>query len=835
MPRAVATPRNTASRRWTVVATTASLVVGMLGLTAVPASAGSGDVTIPLPMTHAMPNIVVATGHNLLWSDFDENETFRASVDDGRTWNEVDIPGFDHASATYVTGGHIYYQTVVGDQFVVDRYDFATNTSTQIAEVADETAAVSPTHALTVTGTDSSGVPSGYVVTDLATKATHALAFTSHHTSSGGYGQSLGSGNYALITTVTDAHFVWGPGYIDLLPLSGAKGLSAKVSGLVDAALRGDQVVYLTQTKAAARVCFRSAATWGTPSCRTLKKGNYSDVAGFLSVGPDWTTVAMSKFPLKNEGYVVGGAVTPSPVDTIDVPTGTTLDHNFGAGDTDRPFVDLVTATGGYLASYRADGTFVKVMDYPEIAAGLSHLSMTPAGLVGADNRPAVDVRGLQVWSRPVAGGVAGPETIFQARASSTWLAASDARTIMRVGTSVSLLDGEQVVRKLPSTSYVSKVSGAYYLAKTSHGNEMRRIDGTRVLKAPVVDIFGSFALKSLGHNRYEVVDVTGRVPVKKGTLPKAANNKLTGARLWGNWIMAHANANTSNVATVVFNYRTKEVRTTPGYGEQLGDGFAVVTAKTGDWKDNLLAWNFTKDTTETLVEDSTAAGNEVDRIVTDGSHQVAWTRDGQIVVHQLAGVGTTAPVVLGAVAPKVLNNLPTSASWKPQFDATKGLSAGSLVIRNAAGVAVRTLASAATKDGSIRSITWNGRAEDGVTPVPAGTYTWELTVPAADGSGNLVVNTLAANAGKPVKGTVRVVSKYLGTVSGPAPKISDKTPVVGQTLTAAPGAWKPKSKTTLAYQWFRGSTAVGGNSATYYRDVRGPGSQAQGPGDGGR
>ncbi|HEY3339041.1 MAG TPA: FlgD immunoglobulin-like domain containing protein [Propionicimonas sp.] len=816
MPRALATSRSTSSRRWTAVVAATSLAAGVLGLPAVPASAGTGDVTIPLPMTHAMPNIVVATGHDLLWADFDENETLRASVDDGKTWNQVDIPGFDHASAKYVTGGHVYYQTVVGDQFVVDRYDFATNTSTQIAEVADEAAAVSPTHALTVTGTDSSGVPSGYVVTDLATKATHALAFTSHHTSSGGYGASLSSGSYALVSTVTDAHFVWGPGYIDLLPLSGAKGLSARVSGLVDAALRGDQVVYLTQTKTAAKVCFRSAAAWSLPACRTLKWGNYSDVTGFLSVGPDWATVAMTRWPMTNEGYVVDGAVTPSAVDTIDVPAGTMLDNNFGAGDTDRPFVDLVTAAGGYLASYRADGTFVRVMDYPEIAAGLSHLAMTPAGLVGADNRPAVDTRGLQVWSRPVAGGVAGAETIFPARASSTWLAASDARMIMRVGKSVSLLDGKQVVRKLPSTSYVSKVSGAYYLAKTSHGNEMRRIDGTRVLKAPVVDIFGSFALKSLGHNRYEVVDVTGRVPVRKGTLPKAANNKLSGAQLWGDWIMAHANAGTSNVATVVFNYRTKEFKTTPGYGEQLGDSFAVVTAKARDWKDNLLAWNFTKDTTETLVEDSTAVGNEVDRIVTDGSHQVAWTRDGQIVVHRLAGVGNTPPVVLGAVAPKVVNNLPTSASWKPQFDATKGLAAGSLVIRNAAGIAVRTLASAATKDGSIRSITWNGRAEDGVTPVPAGTYTWELAVPAADGSGDLAVNTLAASAGKPVKGTVRVVRKYLGTVSGPAPRISDRTPVVGQTLTAAPGAWKPASKITLAYQWFRGGTAVGVNSATY-------------------
>jgi endonuclease/exonuclease/phosphatase family metal-dependent hydrolase len=53
-------------------------------------------------------------------------------------------------------------------------------------------------------------------------------------------------------------------------------------------------------------------------------------------------------------------------------------------------------------------------------------------------------------------------------------------------------------------------------------------------------------------------------------------------------------------------------------------------------------------------------------------------------------------------------------------------------------------------------------------------------------------------------------------TVTGATPKVSDTTPVVGQELTAIPGAWGPEP-VSFSYQWFKGSTAIGGaTSATY-------------------
>jgi hypothetical protein len=320
------------------------------------------------------------------------------------------------------------------------------------------------------------------------------------------------------------------------------------------------------------------------------------------------------------------------------------------------------------------------------------------------------------------------------------------------------------------------------------------------------VDIFGSLALKAVSHNRYQVIDVTGRARVVTGHLPKAANKGLIGARLWGDWVMTHGARGSGDDTTVVFNFRNpSQVHNIDGYAEQLGDGFVLMNSNRVD-QTGLICWDFTNGTPQSLVDDA----DRVNQFATDGSHQVAWANDEQIVVHQLPGFGTTAPLLLGLLAPHTLDNLPTSASWKPQIDATKALGAGDLVIRNAGGATLRTIPVAATTSGSIRTISWNGRAQDGVTPVPTGTYTWELTAPALDGTGNLVVNTLPANVGKPLKGTIKVVSKFIGTVSGPAPRISDTTPVVDQNLNVTAGRWKPVGKVTLSHQWFRGSALVG-------------------------
>ena len=816
MPRAfVVSSRTRSNRAWMAAVAAACLSVGAAGLAVAPAVAVTGDVTIPLGSSHAAPNVIAANSQDLLKAtDLDTEEAFRASTDGGVTWTDANLPGFTGSSTKFVTDGHVYYQQPVGDGFEVDRYDFTTNASTQVALLDTEAISLNATHAVVGEGSDAHGDPTSYASVEFATGTRHALASASHRGASPVSGPWLDSGTYALAISNSPASSGIAAGYVDLLPLDGAKRLSAEVAGLSDASLRGDQVVYLTEKKAGTRVCFRSPKHWSHPSCKLVNAGDHRSDPASLEVGSDWAIATRLPYDSNAVAFVIKGSSHPTSVARVIAPAGTTLQLALGSGAAARPIVWLGTSAGGYVASYRSDGTFARLVDYLPMTASVTDLYLTPDAVVAKDDRPSILTPGNQVWSRSVSNGVAGPEQLLAPRASGfTGLSASDARTIIRGHSGVALLDGGQVVGRLPNASRVTKLSGPYYLTGAPDKGEVRRIDGTRMLKGPVIDIFGSLALKALSHRRYEVVDVTGRAPVVKGTLPKSVVAGLSGARLWGDEVMAAGTDVFGGDNTVVFNYRkSSQSHAFDGSPIALGDGFALVDANPGSGVSGLVSWNFTTGATEVLVDGT----GDANRPVTDGSHRAAWVTSTDVVVHQLSGVGATAPLLLGVMAPKVLNNLPTSASWKPQFDATKGLSSGSLVIRNKAGVAVRTLASAATRDGSIRSITWNGRAADGVTPVPAGTYTWELTVPAADGSGNLAVNTLAANAGKPLTGTVRVVSKYLGTVSGPAPKVSDKTPVVGQTLTAAPGAWKPKSKTTLAYQWFRGSTAVGGNSATY-------------------
>ncbi|WP_198018473.1 hypothetical protein, partial [Sedimentibacter sp. B4] len=69
--------------------------------------------------------------------------------------------------------------------------------------------------------------------------------------------------------------------------------------------------------------------------------------------------------------------------------------------------------------------------------------------------------------------------------------------------------------------------------------------------------------------------------------------------------------------------------------------------------------------------------------ITTDGSHRIAYSpdSDGEVVIHELSGVGTSPARLLGLIAPTSLNNAPSSASWKPEIDATKALEAGTLTI----------------------------------------------------------------------------------------------------------------------------------------------------------
>ncbi|MFT3861971.1 peptidoglycan-binding protein [Micropruina sp.] len=65
------------------------------------------------------------------------------------------------------------------------------------------------------------------------------------------------------------------------------------------------------------------------------------------------------------------------------------------------------------------------------------------------------------------------------------------------------------------------------------------------------------------------------------------------------------------------------------------------------------------------------------------------------------------------------------------------------------------------------------------------------------------------------VRSSAAVTVPLLDLTAAPTPKLSGKA-VVGQTLTATPGTWKP-APVALAYQWYRGSTRIDGATKAGY------------------
>ncbi|NQX28343.1 S8 family peptidase [Microbacteriaceae bacterium VKM Ac-2854] len=110
--------------------------------------------------------------------------------------------------------------------------------------------------------------------------------------------------------------------------------------------------------------------------------------------------------------------------------------------------------------------------------------------------------------------------------------------------------------------------------------------------------------------------------------------------------------------------------------------------------------------------------------------------------------------------------------------------------------------------------------------------YAWYRGGSAIAGATAATYTPVAADAGTAL--TVRVTGSKLGyttvtqasaaktiaagTLTAPTPTISG-TATVGQTLTAKPGTWGP-APVALTYQWYRGSTAIPGATATTYKLV---------------
>ena len=798
--------------RWTSSVLAVTLTATSLGLAATAAQAAT-DVSVALPLTRVDTEVWVASGPGLVAAD-PSDTTIRVSNDAGQTWADLNAPQF--TNPVYVADGTVVYADEeladgTGSYSNVYVYDFATN-STAAPKRVNKLGISTANTTIAISARDPED-PSLeiYDATVLATGVTTPLAFAPHATSQGYSQAAIGSGPNAAISTMdrsgTQAALT---GYIDVVPLDGSATVASwTVPGLVAAEVRGQQVIYVTGTTSAAKMCARDLVSASTVSCVTLASGDYSKLTGTLRLGDDWAT--MSLWNSSTDAYLgtrlVGGAATLSaPVSLVGVSLA-------GWGDSPRPLAKVKTSTASYIGQVSTTGAVSKYSDLMTGPAAPDTVIQTPATITGLDDRPAPEVGQLQPWVRSVSDSAIGTETLLAPRASE--LAASAARTILRGSAGMTLLERGVTAKSLPSATRLGYMSGPYYTVLNSVGDYVvRKVDGTALPIARPEALFGSLALYEVdaSFGQYELLDLAQPgFPVTEVTLPAPYDN-------WDSWVIALSGdwllvdidpGDTSNdPQTLVYNIRTHEQHLQPGYALDIGDGFALIESL-GDANGDAFVqvWDFVHQTVDTITDDAWI-------ISTDNVRRIAYSTPTHLVSRTLDGVGASAPRVLGTVISGSLNLSATSARWKPEIDTTKAMAAGTIEIRDSLGTLVRTLAYPAADDGSIRPV-WDGTADDTTTKVALGTYTWTLAATAADGTG-----ALQTVAGQPTTlgGTLTVTNKSLGTVTGTTPKVSDTTPVTDQVLTAIEGAWGPNPPgVTFSYKWFKGTTEIAGETGKTY------------------
>ncbi|WP_405473250.1 carboxypeptidase regulatory-like domain-containing protein [Paenarthrobacter ilicis] len=99
------------------------------------------------------------------------------------------------------------------------------------------------------------------------------------------------------------------------------------------------------------------------------------------------------------------------------------------------------------------------------------------------------------------------------------------------------------------------------------------------------------------------------------------------------------------------------------------------------------------------------------------------------------------------------------------------------------------------------------------ITGATAATY----TLTSADLGKTMTVKVTGSKSGftTAAKTSAATAAVAVGTLTGPTPTVSG-TAKVGSVVTATPGTWGP-APVTLTYQWYRGSTAITGATASTY------------------
>ena len=808
--------RRAGAHRATAALAALALVAAGLGLAAPRAVAAGGDVRVPLPDTYSWPRVVAASGSAVVL-DVATTGTpdLRLTVDEGRSFAPLANPAAADGQVADSRDGKLvayqgFFDDADGSYAKVFVTDLAQNTTA--APVVVASGFLDATDPRTAVYADSAGAWQAH---DLATSAVHELAYTAPRKRDPQVSVHLAGGTAVLFAATTvDSRDRPATGHLDVVPLNGAAPLVARASvpGLAAATLRGDQAVYVRASRTAVKLCFRSVSDWSRPQCRSTRLKGLSDQrkASFaLHSGPGWVLWSLSSGS-RSANYLVAGSTAPGRLTRVPAAATPAL-----AGDPVRPLATRGTGAAGRVVGLEPDGTARPRFGFPLVTARASVLEVTPDRVVGLDNRPDVAGADQRTWQRTLSAAGIGAESTPFPRALD--VGTSGARTLLDDGDALRLYDRGTFVRTLPRSRYGSLpglVSGPYYPAYTLSYIQALRVDGVALKKASIRGMFGSLVLvrTNAALGRHDVVDLVTGASVRVDVPAEYRQQGFSLAGLWGDWAFGYTVDADYVPYALAVNYRTGTTYRRYGLPVDYGNGF-VVLQYYPDGSDTVAlgVWNPLTDAVEQLPD----ADWEV--VGTDGSRRLAYTTGSELVVRTLDVVPVTAPRLLGTLAPDTLNLITASRAWRPEFDTTGPLAAGTLTVRDADGLAVRTLPVPASADGSLRGIAWDGRDAAGAD-VPTGDYTWHLAAPAADGSGAVV----RVDGTPGIAGTIHVVRAWLGAVTGTRPKVSG-TAKVGRTLTVKSGTWKPK-RVALAYQWFRTAsgttTAIEGATAAAYTVV---------------
>lgn len=708
--------RRTGPTRRTWVTLTLSLLLALGGLSvAAPKAAATTTVRVPLAAGSQASGPFAVFGEKAVLA-------LSRSTDSGVTWNSAfGIP----LNPSYVGEG-----VLVGIWgMAVDVYTVATDSAVRYPLPGSGfIESVNATTALVNTG-------AGRIAYDFAT-ATPTTVVTPDFS-----GYDVGSASLTpggMVAWWTETRTVPQHNMVAIATtLSGTPGpwVDLSASGkLYSPTTTMTQLVYNLADTNGLRVCTRELSAPTTESCTPLATGDYTAQGGglLLSFGTTWVIAVQDANGLFSDVYRWAGGAGVK----VTIPAGSTvampwvLNSRYG----DTPYLMIRDAnTVPTVLKVNADGSLSPGFTLPPGGKAIpKRLAVTPNSVVGMDDRDASTRN--QVWTRPVSGSGFGAETMLSKRAS--WFAASDARTVLWGKDGDSAYDNRVFQSLLPPTMTSPHLSGPYLMqaAEPYSANQSVAIDvhGGALGTYPQGDgyLFGLSWIQSTDPEITHLPIVLTETIVASGVvlhypLPNTADCQTGG--VWGDQVVLNC-ANGSRID--VYNYRTAGlVASTAATSAKIlgfGDGY-VILRNTAAIVPGAYVWDV-KGNTQISLPDT-----HIVEVGTDGVGHIAYSTLTELVWHDLSNLSTSPARALGWIAsPQFDANAGTPA--KIEIDATKALAAGSLEVKDAAGTVVRTIATPAAPNGSLR-LTWDGKSDAGQT-VPSGAYQLILVANGTDDTG---------------------------------------------------------------------------------------------------